>query len=62
MSPARKGMAHHKAKITDDDVREIRRLRAAGLSYTQVTDAIGWKIDVSTVRFIIKGLTWRHVK
>lgn len=59
---ARRGEAHHKAKITDDDVREIRRLRAAGLSYTQITDAIDWKIDVSTVRFVVKGLTWRHVK
>jgi hypothetical protein len=55
----KKGADGHNAKLTDDDVREIRRLSALGLS----TRKIGHRFGVSKfpVSEILRGKTWAHV-
>lgn len=60
---ARKGEAHHKAKLTEDEVREIRRIRAEeGLSCTKLAERIDWKVDTSTIHRIIRREGWSHVE
>jgi HNH endonuclease len=54
-----KGMAHRKAKITDDDVREIRALRKAGLSHIEI--AKRFPIKPPAVCQIVNRKLWRHV-
>lgn len=51
----RRGEAHPRAKLTDDDVRLVRELKGAGLGYGE----IGKKFDVSrfTVRDVCKHKT-----
>ncbi len=49
------------AKITEDDVVEIRRLYAAGnTSYQKI--ATRFKIDFTGVYRIVKRRSWKHVK
>lgn len=59
---AKLGSAHHLAKLTEDDVREMRRRRAAGekvqaiwLDYPDIQSQ-------HTVWCVLTGRTWRHVK
>ncbi len=54
-----KGENHHSAKLTADDVREIRRLYRAGLGSVEIGDKFGVKWQ--TVLAILKGQTWKHV-
>lgn len=53
------GEKNGRAILTEPQVREIRRLRQTGLSYTQIADQIGCK--KYHVGFIIQGKTWCHV-
>ena len=53
------GASHHSAKLTDDDVREIRKMSAQGLSNAKVAKAFG--IDRSIVSRIRCRLVWTHV-
>jgi hypothetical protein len=58
---ARKGSLHHKAKLTEADVREIRKKYAAGnTSYWKL--AMEYGIDsTDTIGKIIRGTAWTHV-
>lgn len=53
------GASHHGAKLTDEDVRKIRKMSAQGLSNAKVAKAFG--IDRSIVSRIRCGLVWAHV-
>lgn len=55
-----KGEANHNSKITEDDVRTIRKLRAEGQSVASVTKQFG--ISKRQVWMITSGKSWRHVK
>lgn len=59
---AHQGESHHKAKLTDEKVREILELRAQGLSYQKICEAIGWEVTLTPVRKICEGIGWKHVK
>ena len=50
------GATHHKAKLTDDDVRAIRR--ASG-SYPEIAKQYG--VSSKMIGFIKRGKSWRHV-
>ena len=54
------GERHGNSKLSDDAVREIRRLRADG----QTLKAIGERYGVTkfAVHAVIAGKTWRHVR
>lgn len=56
----RRGISHSSAKLTDDDVREIRRLH--------IDDALGWRrlagrfgVSGSVINAILAGESWSHV-
>lgn len=54
------GEAHRHAKITDADVRAIRRLQSEGM--TQKALAAVYGIDQSEVSRIVTRRLWAHVK
>lgn len=58
---AKRGSLHHKAKLTEAQVREIREKYAAGgTSYWKL--AFEYGIDsTDTIRRIIVRKTWTHV-
>lgn len=56
----RKGSAHHKAKLNDEQVRTIRYRAESGESMSSIASSIG--IHVSTVSSIVNNKTWSHIK
>lgn len=55
-----KGMAHNMRKLTDDSVREIRRLCSDGFTQTGVGRLFG--VSQGQVWAIVTGRNWGHVK
>ena len=47
------------AKLTEDDVREVRRLNAAGVSGRRLTEQFG--VNAVTIHNIVHRKTWKHV-
>ena len=58
-APALIGQKHPMAKLTDVDVREVKRLLAAGLSQHAI--AAHFKVTQSTISWIATGKHWGHV-
>jgi len=54
-----KGEIHHRAKITEDQVREIRQLAAQGLGPTEIAAKFG--LRKAQTSQIIRGKAWSHV-
>lgn len=54
------GIANGNSKLTEADVREIRRLSAAGIGGRKLAKMFGLK-SKSSVRSIVKRLQWGHV-
>jgi hypothetical protein len=54
------GMAHSRAKLTDDGVIEIRRAYKAG-EETQVSLAAKYGVSRRAIRMILDGSRWRHL-
>lgn len=57
------GEKHHKSKLTDDDIHQIRILYDERINTLSLTD-IARKFDItkSNVVLIGKRKTWKHVK
>lgn len=55
-----RGEAHHKSKLGEADVREIRRAYATG-GWLHETLAARFGVSKSTVGHIVRHQTWRHV-
>jgi len=55
-----RGSNHNKAKLNEDDVREIRKLMDAGMTATEVARRYG--VCKSTTARINKGIIWSHVE
>ena len=55
-----KGAAHWKATLTEDNVREIRRLYATG-NFTQQELALQFGVSQYTICQIVRRETWKHV-
>jgi hypothetical protein len=53
------GEDHHKAVLTEDSVRHIRREASAGVSPSELARRYGCHPD--TVRHVVKGRTWKHI-
>jgi hypothetical protein len=60
VTPKLKGEAHGCAKLTADQVREIRRLRAEGLTQQAIADRFG--IGQPLVSRIVNGKCWAHLQ
>lgn len=57
----KRGAAHHAAKLTPDDIREMRRLHAeGGWSYSQLGKRFG--VNTSAAYKIVKRLLWKHLE
>jgi hypothetical protein len=54
-----RGESHGNSKITDEIVREIRRLGHTGLSHREI--AARFNITRTNVSYILKGDAWSHV-
>mgnify|MGYP002654780646 CR=1 FL=1 len=54
-----RGIKHHKSKLTDDDVREIKILRGFGFTYKELSSMYG--IGPSPICLIVKGVRWKHI-
>lgn len=54
------GVRNASAKLTEADVREIRRLRAAGLSLRKI--AAKFACNDMNVHYICTRVTWRHIE
>lgn len=50
------------SKMTEDLVREVRRLALLGLSTREIYDRLNPPIDMNNLRRVIKRKTWAHVK
>jgi len=57
---APKGIAHSRAKLTEDDVREVRRLYATG-KFTQQELALKFGVSQMTISNIVRRKLWKHV-
>ena len=55
------GEAHHRTQLTEDDVREMRRLRRSGMTHKAIAERFPDKITVYGVWSIVNHRTWRHV-
>lgn len=54
------GEQHSKAKLSEEDVRQIRKLYAAKqLSYSTLAKHFG--VSRGNIAMIIRGKTWKHV-
>jgi hypothetical protein len=63
---AKKGRAHRpigtknpKAKLTECDVKEIRRIKTRGVTNIRIARMFG--VSESMIEFIVKKLNWKHV-
>lgn len=55
-----RGERHPHSKLTEDNIREIRRLDAEGLPRKQIARRFG--VDTGTLRAIFSGRTWGWVR
>lgn len=54
-----RGESHPSAKLTADDVTEVRRLHAAGMSISAIGRRFG--VNHNSIQAIIRGRTWKHI-
>ena len=54
-----RGSTHHNSKLTEDKVRRMRALSAAGASYSSLGRMFG--VSHAAARRAVIGKTWRHV-
>jgi hypothetical protein len=55
------GSECHSAKLSDNLVREIRRLHAAGIITNQKVAADHYGVSTTTISKVIRGKIWTHV-
>lgn len=59
--PIHRGEAHPLARLTEEDVRELRTRYAAG-NETVEEIALDYDMSVSTIGDAIRGASWKHVQ
>jgi hypothetical protein len=57
---ARIGERNGRSRLTPDDVRRIRAMRAGGAMYKDIASAFG--VATPTVQHIVSGKNWSHVE
>lgn len=60
MTPFKKGEDHDNAKLTEEEVREIRRLAARGIKKTAI--AIQFNTTKQNINWIHHRRSWKHVQ
>ncbi len=54
-----KGQEHGRAKLTEDDVREIRIFREFGFTYRELGEMYG--VHLSMIAYILSKKNWSHI-
>lgn len=54
------GESHYATKLTEESIKQIRRLRSDGLSYPQIASRFG--ITDTSARNIVIRHTWKHIQ
>ena len=54
-----RGSDNHQSRLSEDSVREIRRLHAAGSTMQTLADEFG--VGITTIWYIVHRVTWNHV-
>ena len=54
-----KGITHHKCKLSEKDVLEIKNLLSSGLSCEKISKK--FSVTNGTIWFIKHGITWKHL-
>jgi hypothetical protein len=55
-----RGEESHASKLTESDVREVRRLASEGWTHKKICDRFG--ISKSAVQCVVSRKTWKHVE
>jgi len=58
-SYSHRGSNHWKTNLTEEKVRQIRKLREEGLSYSEIGKEVG--CSPCNARFVVKGVSWKHI-
>lgn len=58
-SPNKKGELHHQNKLTEKDVKEIRKMLKENLNQSLI--AKKFKVTQSTISYIKSGRLWSHL-
>jgi len=53
------GSAHHNAKLKEEDIPKVHRLRMDGLLMREIGEIFG--VHKATISDVLKGKSWRHV-
>lgn len=59
--PLHIGESHHKAKLSENDVRQIRKDYATG-NFTQKAIAEKYGVTKAMIGYIVRHKSWRHIK
>lgn len=54
------GENHHSAKLTEADVRKVRKMRKDGYTVTEIAKL--YSVSCTAMHRAINRITWRHVK
>ena len=54
------GESHHKARLSEKDVRDIRAMRKSGMTYKNIASLYG--VHLSTIAYVVSSKNWSHVK
>jgi hypothetical protein len=54
-----RGEAHWNAKLTAEDVAQMRKDRAAGATYAELMAK--WSVSMRTIGYVVRGGLWKHV-
>lgn len=57
--PGRAGIANPNAKLNEDAVRELRKMRANGVAVAKIAKRFG--VSSTLVSQILRGIGWKHV-
>jgi hypothetical protein len=58
-SVSNKGMDNGASKLTDDEVKEIKKLLRQGISQQKIADRFG--VAQTNISLIKRGLKWKHI-
>ncbi len=59
--PLNRGALHYKAKLSEEDVAEIKRIARENPGFRKSLAARKYGVTITTITFILTGETWVHI-